>query len=100
MCISLGAQPVTDDELQSEILRWRSLSEKKTPLVLLSDLADSDNITAAFQIGVNGFLSTNTPPDIAFKALTFILSGGDFFPPSALQPGRRRNGPPPPLRID
>jgi DNA-binding NarL/FixJ family response regulator len=92
MCISVGAQPITDEELQGEIRRWRSLSEK-TPLVLLSDLADSDNITAAFQIGANGFLPTNTPPDIAFKALTFILSGGDFFPPSALQPPRRRSGP-------
>ena len=60
--------------------------------VLISDLADSDNITAAFRIGINGFLPTDTPPDIAFKALTFILNGGDFFPPSALQT-TRRNGP-------
>jgi DNA-binding NarL/FixJ family response regulator len=91
MCISVGAQPVTNSELQREIRRWRSMSAK-TPVVLISDLADSDNITAAFQIGINGFLPTNTAPDIAFKALTFILNGGDFFPPSALQ-ATRRNGP-------
>jgi DNA-binding NarL/FixJ family response regulator len=81
MCISVGAQPVTNSELQREIRRWRSMSAK-TPVVLISDLADSDNITAAFQIGINGFLPTNT----------FILNGGDFFPPSALQ-ATRRNGP-------
>lgn len=91
MCISVGAQPISDDELQGEIRRWRALSAR-TPLVLISDLADSENITAAFQIGINGFLPTDTPPDIAFKALTFILNGGDFFPASALQTPRR-NGP-------
>ena len=91
MCISVGAQPISDDELQGEIQRWRSMSAK-IPLVLISDLADSDSITAAFRIGINGFLPTDTPPDIAFKALTFILNGGDFFPPSALQT-TRRNGP-------
>ena len=91
MCISVGAQPISDDELQGEIRRWRSLSAK-TPLVLISDLTDGDSITAAFRIGVNGFLPTDTPPEIAFKALTFILNGGDFFPPSALHT-TGRNGP-------
>lgn len=53
-------------------------------LVIISDREDAQEICAAFEVGAVGFMPTSIEPAIAFQALSFIRSGGSFFPPSAL----------------
>jgi DNA-binding NarL/FixJ family response regulator len=53
-------------------------------LVIISDREDAQEIRAAFEVGAVGFMPTSIEPAIAFQALSFIRSGGSFFPPSAL----------------
>jgi DNA-binding NarL/FixJ family response regulator len=70
----------------------RQLVERsvKVPVVVISDLDDPGEMAQAFEAGVKGFVPTSIAPDLALRALTFILNGGHFFPPSVLQPATRR----------
>jgi DNA-binding NarL/FixJ family response regulator len=54
------------------------------PLVLISDREEFDEIVSAVRAGASGFIPTSIEPDIAVRALTFIMGGGSFFPPAAL----------------
>jgi DNA-binding CsgD family transcriptional regulator len=58
-------------------------------LVIISDREDPQEIRAAFQEGAIGFMPTSIEPAVAFQALSFIRSGGSFFPPSALSTSLR-----------
>ncbi|WP_026622601.1 DNA-binding NarL/FixJ family response regulator (plasmid) [Ensifer sp. WSM1721] len=60
------------------------------PVVVMSDCDDPGEMARAFEAGVRGFVPTSIAPELALKALTFILNGGHFFPPSVLQPTSRR----------
>lgn len=77
----------------AEALPWRErlLSDAPaTPMVLFSDRSDAADILDALHSGVKGYIPTTTSPDFALQALTFILNGGEFFPPTALlQAGHR-----------
>lgn len=59
------------------------------PLVVISDLDDAAEIAAALRLGAQGFVPTTALPDLAMNTMTFVLSGGEFFPVSALQPPGR-----------
>jgi DNA-binding NarL/FixJ family response regulator len=89
--INLGGKQITDENFAAELESGRSRGAQ-IPLVVLSDLDDSSTIAKAFEVGISGFLPMSTSVSIAFKALTFILHGGHFFPPSVLQPTRLRGG--------
>lgn len=54
------------------------------PIVVFSDQDVADQVVAAFRSGVRGFIPNTTPPAVALQALTFILAGGNYFPPTAL----------------
>ncbi|MGA1830881.1 MULTISPECIES: hypothetical protein [Rhizobium] len=54
------------------------------PTVIISDMRDPVEIASALSWGVRGFVPTELAPEQALNTLTFILSGGDFFPSSAL----------------
>jgi DNA-binding NarL/FixJ family response regulator len=56
----------------------------ETPAAVLSDLESAEEAVLALRAGARGFLPTSTEPEIALKALSFIMKGGSFFPPSAL----------------
>ena len=58
-------------------------------LVIISDREDPQEIRAAFEEGAVGFMPTSIEPAVAFQALSFIRSGGSFFPPSALSTSLR-----------
>jgi DNA-binding NarL/FixJ family response regulator len=60
-------------------LRWPG-----RPLVLLSDHDDADTVILAVKAGVRGFVPTRLDPAVAVQALSFVVAGGVFFPPSAL----------------
>jgi DNA-binding NarL/FixJ family response regulator len=79
----IGAQGVAEPEPQ----RWiASLHDKyaDTPLVLVSEREETDEVVAAFKAGARGFIPMSVTPPVAIQAFTFIMSGGSFFPPTAL----------------
>jgi len=61
----------------------------QVPVVIISDREDPQEIRAAFEEGAVGFMPTSIEPAVAFHALSFIRSGGSFFPPSALSTSLR-----------
>jgi DNA-binding NarL/FixJ family response regulator len=71
----------------ADVLSWIDQIRTATPqasLVILSDHREPGQIVSAFRCGARGFISTGTDPDVALRALNFILCGGSFFPPHAL----------------
>jgi DNA-binding NarL/FixJ family response regulator len=79
----IGAQDVEDPEPQSLII---SLHDKyaDVPLVLVSEREEPEQVIAAFKAGARGFIPMSATPPVAMQAFTFIMSGGSFFPPTAL----------------
>jgi DNA-binding NarL/FixJ family response regulator len=55
-----------------------------TPLVIIADDGKADEIISAFRVGARAYIPTSMEPAIALTALTFVLSGGAYFPPTAL----------------
>lgn len=63
------------------------------PLVVVSERQDAEEVVAAFNAGARGFIPSAIEPAVALQALTFILGGGSFYPPSAILDWYRlRNG--------
>jgi DNA-binding NarL/FixJ family response regulator len=79
----IGAQGVADAEPQA----WIAALHAKfadTPLVLVSEREEPEEVVAAFKAGARGFVPMSVTPPMAIQAFTFIMSGGSFFPPTAL----------------
>ena len=74
----------------SSVTQWRACVEElrellpDVPLVIISEGDDAQEVVEALKAGAKGFISARTPPAIVFQTLHFILSGGVYFPPSAL----------------
>ncbi len=81
--ISVGGASIEDAQHQATIERVRTLMPQAL-LVIISDREDPKEICAAFKDGASGFMPTSLEPALAFQALSFIRSGGSFFPPSVL----------------
>ena len=80
---SIGAASVKDPEVLGKItLLRRHMS--RIPLVLLSDRDDIDDIVAAIEHGVRGYIPTSLEPSEAAAALQCVAAGGTFVPASAL----------------
>ena len=79
----IGAHGVAECEPQAWIA---ALHEKyaDTPLVLVSEREEPEEVVAAFKAGARGFIPMSVTPPVAMQAFTFIMSGGSFFPPTAL----------------
>lgn len=54
------------------------------PVVLLTEAGSARDAATAFQAGARGYIPASIEPEVALNALTFILNGGHFFPPTAL----------------
>ena len=81
--ISVGGESIEDAQQHALIESVRMLMPQ-TLLVIISDREDPEEICAAFEEGAVGFMPTSLEPALAFQALSFIRSGGSFFPPAAL----------------
>jgi DNA-binding NarL/FixJ family response regulator len=80
---SVGAASVKDPDLLGKMtLLRRHMS--RTPLVLLSDRDDPDDIVEAIEHGVRGYIPTNLEPVEAAAALQCVAAGGTFVPASAM----------------
>jgi DNA-binding NarL/FixJ family response regulator len=81
--ISVGSASIQDAQQHILIDTVRRLMPHAS-LVIISDRDDPQEVCAAFQQGAIGFMPTSIEPALAFQALSFIRSGGSFFPPSVL----------------
>ena len=54
-------------------------------LIVVSDREDIIEVCSAFKAGAAAFIPTSIDPAVALQALSFIKSGGSFFPPSVLE---------------
>ena len=80
---SIGAASVRDPEVLGKIsLLRRHMS--RIPLVLLSDSDEIDDIVAAIEQGVRGYITTNLEPSEAAAALQCVAAGGTFVPASSV----------------
>lgn len=99
--LNMGARSLRDEDF-ADIRNVLLPLAAQTPVVIVSDHAGQDEIVWSLEMRFRGYLPTSTEPSIAMSALTFILNGGDFFPPFVLGPPRaRQNGyrdPSPPAR--
>jgi DNA-binding NarL/FixJ family response regulator len=57
---------------------------RRIPLVLLSDRDEIDDIVAAIEQGVRGYITTNLEPSEAAAALQCVAAGGTFVPAGAM----------------
>jgi DNA-binding NarL/FixJ family response regulator len=81
--LSLGHMSIGDRIALGWLAHLRR-SHPNTPIVIWSDLPAPHEALHAIQHGVQGFVPTMTTPQLAMQALTFIMSGGTYFPPEAL----------------
>ncbi|HZP68711.1 MAG TPA: response regulator transcription factor [Pseudolabrys sp.] len=81
LIFSVGGETIAENLQQLKVLRALAAN---TPLVIISDREDPHDVAAAFDTDAQGFLSSGIPSALAFQALTFILNGGSYYPPSAV----------------
>lgn len=84
--LNVGGQPLDIPELGIWVEALRRAAPEAA-LVVMSDREEASEIVAAFRLGVRGFIPASIDPALALQALTFILNGGQFFPPTALLQG-------------
>jgi DNA-binding NarL/FixJ family response regulator len=80
---SIGAASVKDADVLGKMTLVRC-HMGRIPLVLLSDRDDIDEVVAAIEQGVRGYIPTNLEPSEAAAAVQCVAAGGTFVPVSAL----------------
>ena len=81
---SVGGTSLLEPEFARPVRILHALCPQ-IPFVVLSDVNDRDEIASAIDMGAAGYLPSVQEPELALRALTFILHGGSYFPPSALR---------------
>lgn len=80
----IGAPSVTDPAIRAVIA---SLIERlpETPLVLLCERDDPEEVSQALAYGVRGYITTSLDPDLVMGALKLVQAGGTFVPPDTMK---------------
>jgi DNA-binding NarL/FixJ family response regulator len=78
----IGSQSVANPE-RSEWLRALQAKYATAPLVLIAERDHPQEVIAAFNCGVRGYIAMSSAPQFAIETIKFILGGGSFFPPTA-----------------
>ncbi len=86
--ISIASDNDMDNTYQ--ILR-RVTQTLETPVVVLRDGEQLDQVRCALQAGARGYVSTGMSLDIAIEALRLVLAGGQYFPASCVIGTREAN---------
>ena len=81
--VSVGSTSIEDAQCHILLDNVRKLMPGAS-LIIISDREDLQEVRTAFQEGASGFMPTTIEPVLAFQVLSFIKSGGTFFPPSVL----------------
>jgi DNA-binding NarL/FixJ family response regulator len=78
-----GVASCSSAETLAEIKVLRALAPSSS-LVVVADEEISEDVVAVMQSGAEGYLSNHSAPDLALRALSFVLQGGTYFPRSAV----------------
>jgi DNA-binding NarL/FixJ family response regulator len=89
LVFSVGGASIAEGGNLEQLRILRRLAPK-VPLVLISDSEDPHDIIAAFNTEAQGFINSGISSALAYQALSFILNGGSYFPPSAMYQLRMR----------
>jgi DNA-binding NarL/FixJ family response regulator len=91
---------IGDAELEG-LLDAARASYPSVPLVILSDRKEHEEIVAAVERGIRGYIPLRLDLHLVVEALRFVAAGGSFVPAEALLEGLELEPPPradPPLR--
>ena len=78
-------------EIFGEIQVLQTL-RRKAALAIVSDDENPATVIAAMRSGAQGYFSNSMPPELALQALSFVLHGGTYFPPTAIMAGHALGG--------
>lgn len=84
LILSVGGESIAAPE-NSQLIRIVRSFATGVPFAIISDREDAQDIAAAISIEAQGFINTEMDPWLAHRALSFILNGGSYFPPSAMR---------------
>lgn len=73
-------------EIFAEIKLLHTLRQEAA-LAIVSDDENPATVVAAIRSGAQGYISNSMAPNLALQALSFILHGGTYFPPTAIIAG-------------
>jgi DNA-binding NarL/FixJ family response regulator len=89
---SVGAP--SPHEVFTEIQVLHTL-RRDAALAIVSDDENPATVLAAIRCGAQGYFSNSMPPDLALQALSFVLHGGTYFPPTAFLASQTLSAPAP-----
>jgi DNA-binding NarL/FixJ family response regulator len=89
---SVGAP--SPHEVFTEIQVLHTL-RRDAALAIVSDDENPATVLAAIRCGAHGYFSNSMPPDLALQALSFVLHGGTYFPPTAILASQAFSAPAP-----
>jgi len=75
---------VSDIWVQDQ-LKLIKVQEPDIPVIMISDRDDSEDVVAALNYGVRGYIPTSIAAEVAIAALTLIDAGGTYIPVCALR---------------
>jgi len=78
---SVGAP--SPHEVFTEIQVLHTL-RREAALAIVSDDENPATVLAAMRSGAQGYFSNSMAPELALQALSFVLHGGTYFPPTAI----------------
>jgi len=84
--LNAGATAHSLPDILAEIKVLRAMAPAAA-LVIVADREEPDDILAAMQAGAQAYLSNLLAPDLVFRALSFVLHGGTYFPRSLVDKG-------------
>ncbi|MBR1280157.1 response regulator transcription factor [Bradyrhizobium sp. AUGA SZCCT0283] len=89
---SVGAP--SPHEVFAEIQVLHTL-RREAALAIVSDDENPTTVLAAIRCGAQGYFSNSMAPELALQALSFVLHGGTYFPPTAILATQTFNTPAP-----
>jgi len=81
--VNTGPERISSVTTTALLSRLKQLFPE-TPLALLSDQEDADNIREAFKLGVQGYIPTSLASRVAIGAVRLVCMGGTFAPATTL----------------
>lgn len=87
--LNVGSRSLNDEALFQSVCELRS-TRPSIALIAMSDLLDPEEAVSAARSGLQGFIPTCMHTDMVRRAVSFILSGGTYFPRDALLQATQR----------
>ena len=89
---SVGAPSPQDVFTEIQVLHTL---RREAALAIVSDDEHPATVLAAIRCGAQGYFSNSMPPDLALQALSFVLHGGTYLPPTAILASQASSTPAP-----